>query len=617
MERLRRAGRWLCCGRRFTAIAMAILAVYYAVIWGAFQGKAAGDGWFAFLYLKAIVFHGTVDMKTVAPEYLKFFGEFGPWHAMPNRCPFGPTLLWLPFYIPAILIESLLHLVPNGLWRLVHLDPRRIAYGETPFDIWVTGLGTLLAVLVGWRQTLVLYRRHVSIEAAEIAAALTIWATPMLWYTAHHSFYQHGPAFAVVAILINYWDETRGRNDLRRFVYLGLLVGYGMSVRGQEIVWLAPIGVEIVYFLWRGPERRRWLVGGLMLGAMIVVAMLPQLLVWYYYSGKPLPVQAEPLRLKEPFPLVVLFSTRAGIFPWTPAAYASTLGLAFFAFDAFRRRVQRGTAILVGGMALAVVLDFYIVASAWMVTTGFAYGSRRLSDCSIFFGIGVAFLLDRWVTRPRLRRALVWFLAFTTVLNVTTIILLHARKMSSPGSITRSMAQVLEYDFHAPSWMVEAARYVGYPFVQPAGWIWAAIHHTRPAVFEVVEGTFMLDRDGQWMTVLDREIVLTRKNRDFVASGMRWTKEEGPAEMTTGDARIFLPMFAKEIVDLTVVGNFLPGTVSLTWNGTQIPVVARPGRFTVVVPKQVVNAGPNEVLLHAPVGSTVTRFEFGSRGGWW
>lgn len=615
--RVHRALRWLSCDRRFTAIAMAAFAFYYAIGWGPWQGKAAGDGWFAFLYLKAIVFHHTLDMKTVAPDFLKFFGENGPFHAMPNRCPFGPTFLWLPFYIPAVAVEQLAHLVPMGAWKLVGLDGKQIAYGQTPFDIWVTGIGTLLAVLIGWRQLLVLYRRHVSIEAAELAAAATVWTTPLVWYTAHNSFYQHGAAFMVVAVLMSYWDATRGQTRMRRFVWLGLLVGYGMSVRGQEIVWLMPIAVEFAWYLARGPSRGRWFAGGLVMGAMIVVAMAPQLFVWWFYSGRPLPVQTEPLRLGEPFPLMVLFSSRGGIFPWTPSAYAAVLGLACFAVDFARRRTKRDTAILVGGVLLASLLDFYIVCCAWMVAGGYSYGCRRLTDCVILLGLGIAFLYDRVATKPRRRKALVGFLAFTTVLNIACMMPLLFRKAPSSGSATRSFAQVMEYDFHAPRFLVAAARYGGYPFVQPAGWIWALAHHTTPAVFEMVEGAFVLDRDGQWMTILNRELVLGRKDRDYVASGFTWDDEKGPAIMTGDQARFFVGMFAKEVVDLSISATAPPGLLAVVWNGTPIALLRQGNRFTATLPKDVVRAGTNEVVLHAPPGTRVTKLDFGSRGGWW
>jgi len=67
--RMRRVVEWLTCGDRWVGIAMLVLVVYYVTTRGVFQGKASGDGWFGFQYLRAIVFFHTIDMKGPLPEY--------------------------------------------------------------------------------------------------------------------------------------------------------------------------------------------------------------------------------------------------------------------------------------------------------------------------------------------------------------------------------------------------------------------------------------------------------------------------------------------------------------------------------------------------------------------
>ena len=607
-ERLRRMVAWLCLGRRFTLVAMALLVVYYAVTWGAYQGKAAGDGWFGFLYLKSIFYYRTLDMKLAAPQFLRFFGEFGPGHHMPNRCPIGPTLIWMPLYVLVAIPESILISL-----HVLKVGPDT---GAMPLHIWVTGLGTLFCVLVGWRQLLGLYLRYLSDGAAELGAAVTVWATPLLWYTAHHPFYQHGIAFMIVAVGLEYWDRTRGQSHWQRFVWLGLLGGYGMAVRAQELVWLAPIGLETLWCLARGPRRGRWLVGGIVLVCMAALAFSPQLFVWHYYSGAWKPVQAEPLRLREPFLIVALFSSRGGLFPWTPSAYAAVVGLALLCVDAVRRRTAAGLATLTALIGVAFLADLYIVSCAWMVTGGFGYGQRRLSDCVVLLGLGVGYLWDRCAPRRAAQRALLAFVVFTTLLNLVCVELLRFRKMGSPGGTSRSFAQVLEYDLHAPSWLVSVARNVGYPFCQPAGWIWSALHHAKPAAFELTKGAFLLDRDSQWRTLLNHTLELGRKYRDSVAEGLRWTDDKSPPTVE-GPVRMFAEMFAQELVDVTVVGEFPEGSFELRWNGTVVPTTRVPIGYRGTVPKAVVTAGTNEVVVVAPLGSTMLRLDMGSRGGWW
>src|SRR6185436_5188405 len=86
---------------------MALLVLYYVATRGVFQGKASGDGYFGFMYLRALFFEHTLDMKSVLPEYLPYFSTHGPHHALPTRCPFGPVFVWAPFYVIAVAIAKL------------------------------------------------------------------------------------------------------------------------------------------------------------------------------------------------------------------------------------------------------------------------------------------------------------------------------------------------------------------------------------------------------------------------------------------------------------------------------------------------------------------------------
>src|SRR5690349_11866335 len=99
MWRFRQALRWLTASDPWTATLMAMVVVYYLVAPGRWQGKHSGDGLFEFLYLKAIVFHQTLDMESVAPEFVRYFGKIGPGLHMPNRWPIGPVAVWMPVYL--------------------------------------------------------------------------------------------------------------------------------------------------------------------------------------------------------------------------------------------------------------------------------------------------------------------------------------------------------------------------------------------------------------------------------------------------------------------------------------------------------------------------------------
>jgi hypothetical protein len=595
-SRYHRLVAWLSLDDKPTAIAMGLVIFYYFITWGPWQGKASGDGWFGFLYLKSIYYFHTLDMRQAAPEYFKFFGDMGPGHHMPNRCPFGPVILWLPFYLLVAIPESILlalGVLKHATWN-----------GQSPVHVWVTGLSTLCAVLIGWRATFALMRRHLPLPAARLGALCTVCLTPLLWYTCHQPFYQHGIAFGCIALYFEHWDRTHGQYDVRRFVVSGLLLGYAAAVRAQEIVYVLPIAIELIVGMLRGPRRLLSVRGALVSTLAFALAFSPQALVWLYYSGKIAPVQAEPIRWREPWPLVVLFSTRAGLFPWTPLAFVGTVGIALGLF------LRGATGRLMRGFGFAFAVGFYVVACAWVVPGAYAFGARRLSDAMGLVGLGVGLVYAR-LERPRARRLLVGFVGLCLFLELGQMELLRERKIASPGSQTRSLAIELER-LHAPSSVVSLAAHVGWPFTQPEEAVWSLYHHATPAVFETVFGDLLLERDGQWLTLLTRTVDLTRPGRFHVAEGMVWPTSG--AGQVIGPVRIPLHLFATEAVSIQVVGQVGGSTATMPtgaevarWNGAPVPAQWQGGGLA--IPHAEARAGYNELELALPLGSTLARLE--------
>ena len=309
----------LALGDAVLAAGMLLLVVYYVATRGVFQGKASGDGWFGFQYLRAIFFQHTLDMKTVIPEYLPYFSTSGPHHVMPNRCPFGPVLVWAPFYLVAFGLSRLL----GALHLIGHMK------GGEPFFAWFTGLGTLAVTLVGYRAMYVLLSRHAGRTAARIGATVSVWATPVAWYAVTQPAYQHGLAFGLVALLVERWDAHHGCKPGagRRFCVAGAdrRIGDRDARAGGAVSAAAGRGGAVGSGARpRAPSlvsRRRGAVRG---GAAGVLAADRG--VALAYTGEFRPVQVEPLRLATPFIVVALFSTRGGLFPWSPIAYAATAG---------------------------------------------------------------------------------------------------------------------------------------------------------------------------------------------------------------------------------------------------------------------------------------------------
>ncbi len=591
-RRIRAGADWLSCNDLPTLAAMAALAIYYAVVWGPWQGKYSGDGFFGFLYLKAIVYFHTLDMKTVAPEFFPYFGAMGPGHHMPNRCPIGPVFVWMPLYLLAVLPEwigRLLHLIPDAPWN-----------GQSLYQVWFTGLGTLGGVLVGWRALFRLLERHFGRQAARVGAAVAVFATPLLWYTTFQVFYQHGLAFMSVALLIEYWDRTRGSAEIKRFFWLGLIGGFGMMVRAQEVIYLFIPAGEVAYRLVRpgSASRGQWFRCGITIVLTALVAFSPQIAAWIYYTGLPTPPQAEPIRWATPFLLITLFSTRAGLFPWTPLAYACVAGLLFI------RRIDSSARKMVLAVGAAFLVEIYIVAAAWVLAAGYSYGNRRLSDGAVFLGIGVAmaYVYGR-------KKIVIGFLAICLTWNVFLSEMMRHGKMSSSSSYPRSLASVLDHQLKAPPALVRTFEIVGYPFVQPVGWIWSLYHHVLPATFENVVGALYLEREGQWFSIMNKKLELNGENRYYAPNGLTFADTKSPGEVV-GPVRLVLPMFAREPFEIQVVGQVKTGPVSARWDGTAVSAERSGKGIKLKMPSEIVAPGTNFLELDVPIGSRLEHLDF-------
>jgi len=605
MRAIARSLRWLSAKDPVLGIAMLVVVLYYVLTPGPFQGKASGDGWFGFLYLKAIVKHHTIDMQLAAPDYVRFFGLQGPGHHMPNRCPIGPVTTWMPFY--------LVSMIPEWLGRLAGWSSARWG-GQAPAQAWIAGLGTLIPVLVGWRALYLLLLRHTSVAAARLGAGIAMFATPLLWYTTQQPFYQHGLAFAAVAIFVERWDATRGQTAVRRFALLGALAGFALSVRLQELVWTLPLVVEVIRHLVRGPDRRRWLIGA---GVGVLAAMLafaPQAAAWIYYTGSLTPPQVEPLRWREPFLLTTLFSTRAGLIPWTPVIYLAVGGLLWGA----RQKASRA---LVIGLCVAFAIETYIVSCAWVLAAGYSFGNRRLSDGAVLWGLGVAFA---WQAAHRrwLKRAVAGFAAFCLVFNCFLIELVSSRRIASSSAYSKPLSAVFEVDLHASPSVVRAVEWIGYPFAQPAGYLFALTHRVRPSMFEAVVGMNFLERDGQWFTVLLDRLDIVWGNHNFVAEGLSWPvphdKNPTAPGQVTGPVRFLFSMFGPEALEVTWVGTFPEGPIAMRWNDQPVKLDRVGTGLRAQVPQPLPHPGVNDIRLDLPVGSTIRTVIFRPTSPkWW
>ena len=272
-------------------------------------------------------------------------------------------------------------------------------------------------------------------------------------------------------------------------------------------------------------------------------------------------------------------------------------------------------------LALVAVfpLEVYVVSSAWVVTGGYGYGARRLSDGAPSAGArrrpSVGARAE--ARSPWPRRLVAAFVALTRRPQRGGDGAACARKkIASSGAYARSAERFLS-DCGLPR-LGRLFGVIGYPFVQPAGWLFALAHHVPASTFEGVVGNWFLDRDGQWFQVQSHGARARRGARAATSSsGLQLGIPKTPARVTGPDPHA--PADVRGRADRRALHRRRAARARAAPAGTASPSPSTDdaqGRAP-AVPGAAVRAGVNELRLTLPAGATLDRIDFDSTTEWW
>ncbi len=379
MSRLRAFASWVLRDR--VRLSLAALLVLLTALYVEHGGPLGGDGHDYFLHVRSWVMDGDLDMED---DYRRFGN---PWRfervpetgRLPNWYAVGPAILWSPFYLAA-------HAGVLAAGALGIEVPRDGYSG--PYQ-GVTFFGSVVFAFLALLAAFRLAARFVSRPMAACAAWAMALGSPLFYFSLYATSYSHAASALAVAVFFLHWAETRDDPRVRRWAVSGLLCGLAGLMRAQNLV-LAAIPAAVwaigaVRGVRAGGRRaaRPWLLAGLAFAGAMVAGFLPQLLVWRHYYGSMtrLLLHSWFMHWGDPFVWEVLFSSRNGLFPWSPLLFLSVVGLGILV----RRDARVGLAAL-GAFALQAVVN----ASAWPWWAGFSFGQRRFLGITIWFVLGTA-----------------------------------------------------------------------------------------------------------------------------------------------------------------------------------------------------------------------------------
>jgi hypothetical protein len=311
----------------------------------------------------------------------------------------GSAVLWSPFFLAGHLWAKISRVAADGYSR--------------PY-VWSVSLGSTLYAIAGLLLLLDLLARRFGTRAA-LPATLAVWlGSPLVFYMYLHPSMSHACSFFLAALLV--WECARWQANPRalQFFVMGATGGLAAITRFTDAVLLLLPAAVWVMAAARGRgagAARRAAASGLILGAGVLVAILPQLAAWHSFYGswfagpRDYGISRNLDLWRSPHLRDVLFSGWRGLFVWSPALIVGAIGFGWLLPS--RRALD-------WALALAAAVQLWFVGG-WAVWWGGAsFGQRLLIDLLPLFALGTACLFRR-SSRPWARRTLAAFLALAVL----------------------------------------------------------------------------------------------------------------------------------------------------------------------------------------------------------
>lgn len=467
------AGSWVL-------IAMLIILGGMMLFHGGFQVKSDGSNYFA--YLRSAVFDRDLDFHNEFSHFDKaFWDTYKPKETvtghLTNLFSVGPAILWAPFYLLAHLFVLIANLCGAGI----------IPNGFSKPYLLAVNVASLFYSFFGMYLIYQLSREYCRRWAA-LTATIALWLGSFItYYTVYQPYMSHAASFFSATLFIYYWHRTRPARSLRQWMLLGLAAGLMMLARWQNGLIMIFPAVESLVLYASSIKKRDWSAVLPLLHKNIVflvftaIGFLPQMIAWkiIYDSFLLVPQGTGFFRWSEPFLSGVLFSSRHGLYSWTPVLYPATIGwLAAF--------WKRDRLFAVSGLAAFLVMTYMnSVISDWWA--GWGFGMRRFDGFILLFALGLAVGLDS-LARISAKAAVALAISaalFFSAFNWFLMDQLNKGRIHPGGPVAfNKVLGISDTGIY---------KYTGYPFSFPANVIFSIRYKLPPARYDTLVGGYVDD----------------------------------------------------------------------------------------------------------------------------
>jgi hypothetical protein len=306
-------------------------------------------------------------VKYLAPKALEERTSIG---LMPNVFPAGLAFFWSPFFGFGYLLAKVAGLPLDGFSR--------------PFVFSVI-VGNMFYFCAGLYVCVLFCSKFLRKWLSTLCTLTLLLATPYLYLTFRAFILVSEPlSFSLAALLL--LVSAKSENKLSPFLWaaIGLLLGAMTMVRFHNILFGFVPAVILLLNIKRNGFTSKTAILFPAFGVGAILGFLPQLFVWRMMYGQWLVSLGAFLPWwKGPFVLETLFSSRKGLFPWSPIAAISVLGLPL---------------LLKKDRKWALMFIFIFFAAVWINSAQFDWwgatsaGSRRFVPLAVIFVVGLGTL---------------------------------------------------------------------------------------------------------------------------------------------------------------------------------------------------------------------------------
>ena len=488
----------------------------------------SSDGYNYYVYLRSAVIDHDLDFHNDFKHFtdIWFWKTYQPRETptgyLSNVFSVGPAVLWAPFYLVAHGIILLINLLGGSITADGFSRPYQLA----------VFLGTNFFAALGFMLTYRLGKTLFRPKAA-LFGTITVWlGSFILYYTIFEPSMSHALSFFTVSLFIWRWHITRQRRNIYGWLLLGLAAGLMMLVRWQNGLFMLYPALESLS-LYFGAVRTRHLrrlsdifTGNIAFLAAAAAAFLPQLLAWKIIYGRwlTLPQGGSFMKWDAPMLLEVWFSTRHGLFAWTPLVYLAAAGWLLLI------KKDRQLAGITAVTFLVMSYTNSAIADWW---AGWGFGMRRFDGFLLPFALGLGALLN--ITAGRYKKTVPIIIIF--LLSASVIFNFYLLRQVRSGTIHRggpvAFARLL------PRSVLPLYNQTGYPFSFPANWLFSLRYGLPPARYDTLTGAYIDDPQFYGGTIS------SASGREYLGTG--WSTGGKPGEAgylrTAGPSSVlYLPL---------------------------------------------------------------------------